>query len=78
MVLLGFICRQGPMRPKIEKGLSILKLFKEQKLLLHSDQPPPLFVILQQLKAIFPPLFCIQHEQCWRVALTECFIFQKL
>lgn len=30
--MLGFICRQGPLTLKVEKDLSILKLFKEQKI----------------------------------------------
>lgn len=46
MVMLGFICRQGPLRLKIESDLSVLKLFKEQKISPAYVQPSPLSAIL--------------------------------
>lgn len=77
--MLGFICRQGPLRLKVENDVSILKLFKEQRSFLQRVQPSPFSAILPQLKPVCFPLCSTQTA--WTALenwTDECFIFQTL
>lgn len=78
-VIMGFICRQGPLKLKIENDLSILKLFKEQKIFPLQYSAISIICDSSAIKAdLFSSLLLLGIlEQCWRIELTGMFYLSK-
>lgn len=79
MLIVVFICRQEPFKFKIENDLSILKLFKEQKIFPLQYSAMSIICDSSVIKAdLFSSLFLLGIlEQCWRVEMTGMFYLSK-
>lgn len=78
-LIIVFICRQEPVKLKIENDLSILKLFKEQKLFPLQYSAVSIICDSSAIKAdLFSSLFLFGIlEQCCRIELTGMFYLSK-